>query len=242
MTVTVDEFTVADPAEAWTKAGFGVDSGGDADAVCWIGGVGIRLVGRDRGAAPAATSDRGAAPAATSDRGTGIVGWSLRGLPADGSVRDVDGVPTTSSRETPAAPGTHPNGVLSIDHVVLLSPDLRRTVASLAAIGVAPRRERDGELGGRPIRQIFFRFGEVIVEVVGSPETVNEGPSTLWGLTYVVADIDATASYFGDRTARVRDAVQPGQRITTLRHQEFGMSVRSAFISAPVRDRRGQAG
>jgi hypothetical protein len=222
MTVTVDEFTVADPAEAWMRAGFVVDSGGDADAVCRVGGVGMRFVGRDRG--------------------TGIVGWSLRGLPADGSVHDLDGVPTTSSRQNPAAPSTHPNGVLSIDHVVLLSPDLRRTVASLATIGVAPRRERDGELGGRPIRQIFFRFGEVIVEVVGSPDTVNEGPSTLWGLTYVVADIDATASYFGDRTAPVKDAVQPGRRITTLRHQEFGMSVRSAFISAPVRNRRGQVG
>ena len=116
---------------------------------------------------------------------------------------------------------------------MLLSPDLGRTVESLAAIGVEPRRERDGELGGRPIRQIFFRFGEVIVEVVGSPTTTSEGPSTLWGITYVVADIDATASFFGDRTAPVKDAVQPGRRITTLRHHELGMSVRTAMISRP---------
>jgi hypothetical protein len=39
-----------------------------------------------------------------------------------------------------------------------------------------------------------------------------------------VADIDATASFFGDRTAPVKDAVQPGRRITTLLHHEFGMS------------------
>ena len=95
-----------------------------------------------------------------------------------------------------------------------------------------PRRERDAELGGRPIRQIFFRLGEVIVEVVGSPETASEGPSTLWGITYVVADIDATASFFGDRTAPVKDAVQPGRRITTLRHDDLGISVRTAMISA----------
>jgi hypothetical protein len=218
MTVTVDEFEVADPADAWTRAGFSVDS----DAVCRIGGVRIRLVGRGRG--------------------TGIVGWSLRGLPPDGSLDHLDGVPTTRSRpggdigprsdEVPSAPATHPNGVIAIDHVVLLSPDLGRTVESLAAVGVDPRRERDGELGGRPIRQIFFRFGEVIVEVVGSPETASEGPSTLWGMTYVVADIDATASFFGDRTAPVKDAVQSGRRITTLRHREFGMSVRTAMISA----------
>jgi hypothetical protein len=216
MTVTVAEFEVADPADAWTRAGFSVDS----DAGCRIGGVGIRLVGRGRGAAQAATSDTG----------TGILGWSLRGLPL--GLLDLDGVPTRGSDAAAVAPATHPNGVVAIDHVVLLSPDPGRTVESLAAVGVAPRRERNGELGGRPIRQIFFRFGEVIVEVVGPPKTTGEGPSSLWGITYVVADVDATASFFGDRTSPLKEAVQPGRRITTLRHREFGMSVRSAMISA----------
>ncbi|MDT5078951.1 MAG: hypothetical protein QOJ80_3588 [Mycobacterium sp.] len=228
MTVTLDELEVADPADAWTRAGFSVDS----DEVCRIGGVRIRLVGPGRGAAPASTSDTG----------TGIVGWSLYGLPSARTIDDLDGVPTTRSRpggdigprsDTDiAAPAAHPNGVTSIDHVVLLSPDLGRTVEALTAIGVDPRRERDGELGGRRIRQLFFRFGEVIVEVVGSPESTSEGPSTLWGITYVVADVDATASFFSDRTSPVKEAVQPGRRITTLRHHEFGMSVRTAFISA----------
>ena len=236
MTLKIDEFIVADPADAWTRAGFSVDS----DAVCRIGDVGIRLVGRDTRAAPAATSDDGAAPAATSDQGTGagIVAWSLQGLPSDDSVHDIDGIPTTSSgEEFRAEPLTHPNGVTSIDHVVLLSPDLRRTVTSLAAVGADPRRERDGELGGRPIRQIFFRLGEVIVEAVGSPDTASAGPSSLWGITYVVADIDASAAFFCDHTGKVKGAVQPGRRITTLRHHELGMSVRSAMISAPTRDR-----
>ena len=126
----------------------------------------------------------------------------------------------------------HPKGVIAIDHVVLLSPDLHRTVAALAAVGVAPRRERDGELGGRQVRQIFFRFGEVIIEAVGTPGTASPGPSALWGITYVVADIDATTSFFGDRTSPVKVAVQPGRWITTLRHHELGMSVRTAMISA----------
>jgi hypothetical protein len=117
---------------------------------------------------------------------------------------------------------------------VLLSPDLGRTVKALSAVGVEPRRERDGELAGRAIRQVFFRFGEVIIEVVGSPETASDGPSTLWGITYTVADIDATAAFFADRTTPVKDAVQPGRRITTLRHHPLGMSVRTAMISAPI--------
>ena len=210
MTVTVDEFEVADPADAWTAAGFTVDP----DGVCRIGGVRIRLVG--------------------SEHGTGIVGWALRGVPSN---QPLDGIPTTSSDTPPPMPAEHPNGAVSVDHVVLLSPDLKRTVAALATVDVHPRRERDGELGGRPMRQIFFRLGEVILEVVGSPGATGDGPATLWGLTYVVDDIDATAAFFGDRTAPVKPAVQPGRRITTLRHHEFGMSVRTAMISAPILSR-----
>ena len=209
MAITVAEIAVADAPEAWARAGFAVDS----DDVCRIGGVNIRLAG--------------------SGRGSGIVGWSLRGLP-DGSADELDGIPTTRSSAVVSMPALHPNGVTDIDHIVLFSPDLDRTVVALAAIGVEPRRERDAQLGGRPIRQIFVRFGDVIIEVVGSPEAASEGPSTLWGITYEVANIDATAAYFGDRTAPVKDAVQPGRRITTLRHDELGMSVRSAMISAPI--------
>ena len=85
MTITVHEFEVADPADAWTRAGFSVGS----DALCRIGGVGIRLAGRGRG--------------------TGIVAWSLRGLRSDDSVNDLDGVPTTRSDAAATTPGTHPN-------------------------------------------------------------------------------------------------------------------------------------
>ncbi|MEZ0342007.1 glyoxalase [Mycobacterium sp. pV006] len=208
MTVSLFALQVADPADAWTRCGFDVD----ADGVCSVGGVAIRLLGRERG--------------------TGIVGWSLGGLPPE-SPDELDGIPTTRSDSPGAAPGAHPNGVTAIDHVVLMSPNLQRTVTSLAAIGVHPRRERDAELGGRPIRQIFFRLGDVILEVVGSRDSAGADVSRLWGITYVVTDIDATAAFFGDLTAPVKDAVQPGRRITTLRNLELGMSVRTAMISAP---------
>jgi hypothetical protein len=164
MTITVGQIKVADPPDAWRRAGFCVDSGGDAGAACRIGGVRFRLAG--------------------SDRGTGVLGWSLRGLPPGDSVLDLDGIPTTRSDTLAAAPAEHANGVIAIDHVVLLSPDLGRTVDSLTTIGVLPRRERDGELG--------------------------------------------------DRATPVKAAVQPGRRITTLRHHALGMSVRSAMISAPI--------
>jgi hypothetical protein len=206
----ITDVEVGDPPEVWERAGFSVD----ADAACRVGGVRIRLIGPGGG--------------------IGIVGWSLSGLPPDHARFDLDGIPTTRSDAIVATSAEHPNGVTTIDHIVLLSPDLGRTVESLATVGATPRRQRDGQLDGRPIRQIFFRLAEVILEVVGSAESASEGPSTLWGITYNVADIDATAAHFGDRTTPVKQAVQPGRRITTLRHHELGMSVRSAMISAPI--------
>lgn len=211
MSLSIESLQVADPAAAWTRAGFCVDD----DDVCRVGGVRVRLVGRARG--------------------TGIVGWALRGLPADSRPDDVDGIPTETTQTDASAPATHRNGVTAIDHVVLMSPHLDRTVRALVALGADPRRERDAELGGRPIRQIFFRFSDVVVEVVGSPGTAGTGPASLWGITYVVADVEATAAFLGRRTTAVKQAVQPGRRITTLRHQDFGMSVRTAMISPQPR-------
>jgi hypothetical protein len=199
----IDELVVADLPEAWESAGFTVDP----DGVCRVGAVRIRLIGRDAG--------------------FGIRGWGLR----DVEVDDVDGVPTRRSEQPPTTPASHANGVTAIDHVVLLSPDLERTKVALKAIGLEPRRERDGELGGAPIRQVFYRPGEVILEVVGAADARSDDPSTLWGITFVASDLDASAAFFGDKTSPIKDAVQAGRRITTVRHRELGMSVRTALIS-----------
>ena len=204
MVVALDELLVADRPQAWADAGFTVE--GD---LCRVGSVGIRLVG---------PGER-----------RGIVGWALAGLPVHREV--LDGVPTSN----PAGPredgDQHPNGVTTIDHVVLMSPHLTRTVDALRDVGLEPRRERDAELGGADVRQIFYRLDDVILELVGDPAAAGDGPSSLWGVTFNVADIDATAAFFGERTSRVRAAVQPGRRITTLRHRELDMSVRTALMS-----------
>lgn len=71
--------------------------------------------------------------------------------------------------------------------------------------------------------------------MVGTPDAVGDDPSSLSGITYIVEDIDASAAFFGDDAMPVKDAVQPGRRITTLRHHELGLSVRTAMISPPAR-------
>lgn len=202
-TPTIDEIVVGDPPETWVAAGFTVDD----DGVSRIGSVRIRLVGRDEGKR--------------------ILRWSWRGL----ASTDLDGLATSASDRAPAAAATHPNGTLSIDHVVVASPDDTRTTRALEAAGLTARRVRQTDTYGAAMRQTFFRAGEVIIELVGSPEPSGEGPAGFFGLAFTVADLDATAARLGDALGAVKDAVQPQRRIATLRHKALGLSVAIAFMS-----------
>lgn len=150
----------------------------------------------------------------------GILGWTL----GDGEPVAVAGTP-------------HPNGAARIDHVVLLSPNLDRTVEELRSEGFELRRIREGETPGGSTRQAFFRLGEPILEVVEAPDGTSvarhpDGPARLWGLAFLVEDIDATASALGELLGRPRDAVQPGRQIATLR-PEAGLGPAIAFMTPP---------
>jgi catechol 2,3-dioxygenase-like lactoylglutathione lyase family enzyme len=205
--VELDELVVGDEPEAWMGAGFTVDP----DGVVRIGRVRIRLVGRAGGKR--------------------IRSWSLRGLPAGTS--DIDGIATTVSEQPPCEPAEHANGALSIDHVVLLTPDMARTTATLEALGIELRRTRevDASQYGFPALQCFFRIGEPVLEVVGAAEPNGEGPAAFFGLAHTVADIDVLPAVYGPSLGRVKDAVQDGRRIATLRHKELDLSVATAFMS-----------
>jgi len=202
----VAELRVADDPAVWSTLGFVL-----ADGVARVGAVDVRPVG--------------------AAAGEGIVGWSLR----DGTTVELDGLPTTLI-DAPAGPlVTHPNGAVSVDHVVVATPDRERTSAVLDAAGLGLRRVRQHvappERGGRALEQGFHRAGEVIVEVVGTPDVHDDGPATFWGLVCVTQDLDATGAALGDLLGRPRDAVQAGRRIATVR-REAGSTVPLAFISA----------
>jgi hypothetical protein len=208
MGVTIDEILVGDPPEAWEAAGFHVDP----DGTCRIGTVRVRLVGRDSGKR--------------------ILGWSLRGVPEgalDGG--SLGGLPTTASKADPADPAEHEIGATHIDHIVLISPDLFRTAGAIEAIGVEQRGQRDTDTYGAPMRQVFFRMGEVIVELIGSPDAAGEGDPGFFGLAITVRDLDAQAARLGEHLGSIKDAVQEGRRIATLRHRELGMSVATALMT-----------
>lgn len=160
--------------------------------------------------------------------GGGILGWRL-----SRDAGKIDGLPQAAPADVAASAGPHSNGVTQIDHLVVLTPDLERTTRALEEIGVGRRRVREVDTGDGPLRQGFFRLGEVILEVVEHAQ-VEAGPARFWGITFTVADLDAAAELLGDRLGSIRDAVQPGRRIATVRREaELGLPV--ALISAEGR-------
>lgn len=207
MNATIDELTVADLPGAWEALGFALD--GD---ICVVGDVRIRLAG--------------------TDAGRGLVGWSVRDIEAT----EMDGLPTTrSDRRPPAEETAHPNGIVALDHVVVITPALDRTVEAMRGAGLDLRRIREEPTPAGAPRQAFFRLGATILEVVQEPpEAVERGgsgrPAFFWGLAFLTPDLDATVAGLGGRVGDVRDAVQPGRRIATL-HRSAGLAVPVALIT-----------
>lgn len=190
---------IAGEAGPWAEAGFGVEPGGFR-----VGGVAVRM-----------------RPGA----GRGIVGWGLSGLRA----REIDGLPTADDGSPPEPAPPHPNGALSIDHVVVTTADLERTLAALADAGFDLRRRREAETPSGIVHQAFYRVGETVLEVVAAPGA-PAGPTAFWGLVFTVADLDACARLLGGRLGSARDAVQPGRRIATVR-REAGLGLPVALMT-----------
>jgi catechol 2,3-dioxygenase-like lactoylglutathione lyase family enzyme len=209
VTAVLDELTVADAASAWRECGFEVKG-----SVCVLGEVRIRF--------------------APEEGQRGLTGWSLRGLDS----RDLDGLPTaTSDGPAPGETPEHPNGITAIDHVVAISSDLDRTVAALETAGLDLRRVREEPTAAGAPRQAFFRLGATILEVVQEPPEATERaggdrPAFFWGLAFVAPNLEQTVAFLGDRAGEIREAVQPGRRIATLR-RGAGLSVPVALMTPP---------
>jgi hypothetical protein len=206
---TIDELVIADDPARWSALGFIV-----ADTCCRIGTLRLALIGRGAG--------------------SGIVSWALREID---SV-ELDGLPTSRSRSpVPAAAGAHPNGVVAVDHIVVMSPALDRSVGALQAAGLRLRRIRELPTPGGAPRQAFFRVGPEIVEVIQEPEVVLErrtahaGGARFWGLALVVEDLDRSLERLGPNVSPAHNAVQRGRRIASLR-RSAGLAIPLALMSS----------
>jgi hypothetical protein len=150
----------------------------------------------------------------SAERGA-IVSWALDGTRVPDSV---DGLPTDAGVRDEAET-QHPIGVLAIDHIVVFTPSLERTTVALAEIGIDCRRVREA---GGGVRHGFFLVGDLLLEVVDGTGLPEGAPARFWGVTMVVSDIDAAAALLGERLGPIKDAVQPGRRIVTVRPEAAG--------------------
>lgn len=207
MTV-LSEVRIAEAPDAWRRFGLAID--GDTTVV---GRVLLRF---------------GAAADAM-----GITVFDDGGVPGS-----IDGVPTFEVAEpTAAASPDHPLGAQSIDHVVVGTPDLARTVAAFeGALRTPVKRIRTEPTGsGANFHQAFFRLGEVILEIVGPPSVDPARaaePAVFRGMVLTVADVDAAFDTLGPEVLTTpKAAVQRGKRITTVR-REVGLGWPVALLSA----------
>lgn len=208
LVTAIAELLVAGDASAWRDAGFHVDD----SAVCRIGSVRVRLDPE---------AGRG-----------GVRSWVLAGAPDEEDVDEVDGIPTSHGVPSDGPPPVHPNGTTTIDHLVMVTPDLARTIAAIEGrLGLPLKRTRDTDTYGAPMRQAFFRLGEVILEVIGPQEPdPSGGRARFYGLALTVADLAATKELLGDRIGTPKPAVQEGREITTIK-DTAGLRVTIALMS-----------
>ena len=129
------------------------------------------------------------------------------------------------------APEAHPNGVTGIDHVVLTTANLERSLAALQQDGLELRRTREAEVGGKAITQAFYVAGPCVIELVGrdGSKAERDAPAALWGVTFVTRDIGSLPALEPPPVASIRSAVQPGRQIAVAR-KDMGLPLRVAFM------------
>lgn len=202
---------IGDTATSWLDAGFDViETAGRAHTS--IGEVTIELVGPE------------------TEAGRGILAWRFDELAVD-DVGDIDGVSTLDVDGVLPERHDHRNLVSHLDHVVMFTPDLQRTIAALEAVGFEARRTRDIP-GTEPLRQqVFFWAGSTIIELVGSAEASGDGPATLWGLAVTCDDLDLAHERLDGALGTPKPAVQRGRRIATLRTRDVDISTAIALMT-----------
>jgi catechol 2,3-dioxygenase-like lactoylglutathione lyase family enzyme len=129
------------------------------------------------------------------------------------------------TRERPLSVRTTVASVTAMDHVVIATADPERAAALYGArLGLDMALDRSHPDWGR---LMFFRCGDLIVELVNRPgKNADTKHDKLWGLSWRVADIDATRARLvssGVDVSDVRTGRKPGTRVLTVRSGSCGI-------------------
>ena len=127
--------------------------------------------------------------------------------------------------ERPRSAATAEAPMTAMDHVVVSTADPERAAALYGArLGLDMALDRSHPDWGR---LMFFRCGDLIVEVVHRPgANLDKAQDKLWGLSWRVADIDATRARLvsaGVDVSDVRTGRKPGTRVLTVRNGTCGI-------------------
>ncbi|RPA66308.1 glyoxalase/bleomycin resistance/dioxygenase family protein [Gordonia oryzae] len=140
---------------------------------------------------------------------------------------------------TPAEPVTDPARTASspevaadiagIDHLVFSSPDRNLAVALFGAtLGLDFRLDRRVVHG---LRHLFFRLGDLVIEVVVSDSAPADEPIRLWGVAWGSTDMVATHRRLTDAgvgISEVREGRAPGTTVATI--NDDALATRSIII------------
>jgi len=127
--------------------------------------------------------------------------------------------------ERPRSAATADAPISAMDHVVVSTADPERAAALYGArLGLDMALDRSHPEWGR---LMFFRCGDVIVEVTSKPGKADETkPDRLRGICWRVADIDASRARLvaaGVDASEVRTGRKPGTRVMTVRSGTCGV-------------------
>jgi catechol 2,3-dioxygenase-like lactoylglutathione lyase family enzyme len=129
------------------------------------------------------------------------------------------------AEERPKSVATDFAPIDGLDHVVVTSEDSDRAAALYGArLGLDLALDRSHQDWGQ---LMFFRCGDLIVEVVRRPVAGGDlQHDRLWGLSWRVADVEATRARLiaaGLDVSDVRNGRKPGTRIMTVRSGTCGI-------------------
>ena len=129
------------------------------------------------------------------------------------------------AKERPRSVPSADAPITAMDHVVISSADPERAAALYGArLGLDMALDRSHPDWGR---LMFFRCGDLIVEVVRRPDAdADQAHDKVWGLSWRVADIDATRARLasaGIDVSEVRTGRKAGTRVLTVRDGTCGI-------------------
>jgi catechol 2,3-dioxygenase-like lactoylglutathione lyase family enzyme len=131
------------------------------------------------------------------------------------------------AKERPLSVRTTAASITALDHLVISTSQPEHAAALYGArLGLDMALDRSHPDWGR---LMFFRCGDLVVEIVhrpGKDAGLDRAHDKLWGLSWRVADIDATRARLvsaGLDVSDARDGRKPGTRVLTVRSGTGGI-------------------